>query len=51
MDGLKFTRLRLKKKYKVYVGGKHVVTKKQMKTLSDMGLENAEDIEKMLIKK
>lgn len=38
------------KKYRVYVGGKYVLTEKQMETLSDMGLENAEDIEKMLIK-
>lgn len=36
--------------YRVYVGGKYVITKEQMKTLIDIGLDNAKDIEKMLVK-
>lgn len=36
--------------YSVYVGGKHVITDKQMKTLTKMNLENAKDISKMLCK-
>lgn len=37
-------------KYRVYVGGKYVITDKQMQTLISLGLENAEDLSKMLCK-
>lgn len=35
--------------YHVYVGGRHVITGAQFKILKEMGLENAKDIEKMLM--
>lgn len=37
-------------KYHVYIGGRHVITREQMTTLTKMGLENVEDIDKMLAK-
>lgn len=36
--------------YSVYVGGKHVITREQMKTLTKMGLDDAQDLSKMLLK-
>lgn len=37
-------------KYHVYVGGKYVITDAQMQTLISLGLDNAEDLSKMLCK-
>ena len=37
-------------KYHVYVGGNYVITDAQMKTLINLGLDNAEDLSKMLYK-
>lgn len=37
-------------KYHVYVGGRYVITKEQMATLMELGLDDAEDLSKMLCK-
>lgn len=36
--------------YRVYIGGKHTITKEQMNTLVKMKLDNAEDLNEMLCK-
>lgn len=38
------------RKYAVYVGGKHVLTKEQMNKLTELGLDEAKDISKMMVK-
>lgn len=37
-------------KYRVYIGGKYVINDAQMQTLTKLGLEDAEDLSKMLCK-
>lgn len=37
-------------KYAVYVGGKYVLTKEQMDKLTELGLHDAKDISKMMVK-
>ncbi len=46
----KIYKTRLKEKYHVYIGGEHTITDPQMKTLIRLGLEDAEDLSRMLIK-
>lgn len=38
------------RKYAVYVGGKYVLTKEQMDKLTELGLHDAKDISKMMVK-
>lgn len=37
-------------KYSVYVGGNYTITAEQMKTLKELGLENAKHLSEMLCK-
>lgn len=37
-------------KYAVYVGGKYVLTKEQMDRLTELGLDEAKDVSKMMVK-